>query len=236
LVSASLGVTSDATIQRIGTGGDTSIHGFGSHGDGSKGQFSNSSSASGIGDVICRLKGNVFRSEAAGIALGVDVRAPTGDPYDFLGSGAPGVKPFAAISFNAGPFSPHVNVGYQWNGKSVLAGNVTAGTKEKLPGQLLYAIGFDYGVTKRFTLAADLLGQHVTGVERIVMEDFRASNGSLYSNTRFTTGSFNAASGALGFKVNPIADLIASFNVLVGMTHAGLQGRVTPLVGLSYAF
>jgi hypothetical protein len=146
-VSASLGVTSDATIQRIGTGSDTSIHGFGSHGDGAKGQFSNTSSAAGVGDVICRLKGNVFRSEAAGIALGVDVRAPTGDPYDFLGSGAPGVKPFAAISFNVGSFSPHVNLGYQWNGNSVLAGNVAAGTKEKLPGQLLYAAGFDCGVT-----------------------------------------------------------------------------------------
>jgi hypothetical protein len=118
----------------------------------------------------------------------------------------------------------------------VLAGNVAAGTKEKLPGQLLYAAGFDYGVTKRFTLAADLLGRHVTGVDRIVAEDFRASDGLLYPNTRFTTGSFDAMSSALGFKVNPVADLIASFNVLVGMTHAGLQGRVTPLVGLSYAF
>jgi hypothetical protein len=39
-----------------------------------------------------------------------------------------------------------------------------------------------------------------------------------------------------GFKVNPIADLIASFNVLIGINHAGLQARVTPLIGLSYSF
>jgi hypothetical protein len=236
LISASLGVTSDATIRRIGTGGDTSIHGFGGSGDGSRGQFSNASSAAGVGDIVARMKGNLLRSESAGVSLGVDVRVPTGDPHDFLGSGAPGVKPFIAVSFNAGSFSPHVNAGYQWNGQSVLAGNVATGTKEKLPGQFLYAVGFDYGVTKRFTLAADLLAQHVTGVERTVITNYTATNRTVYPNTRFEKGSFDSRSAALGFKVNPVGDLIASFNVLIGMTHAGLQARVTPLIGLSYAF
>ena len=236
LVSASLGVTSNAEIQRIGTGSDITIHGFGGAGDGSRGQFANAASASGVGDVIARLKGNVLRTETVAFSLGVDVRAPTGDPYDFLGSGAPGVKPFVAMSFSAGSFSPHLNLGYQWNGNSVLAGNVVEGTKAKLPGQVLYAVGFDYGVTKRFTLAADVLGQHVTGVERIVQESFRAGNGELFPNARFSRGSFDSRSAAIGFKVNPVGDLIASFNVLIGMTHAGLQPRVTPLVGLSYAF
>ena len=31
--------------------------------------------------------------------------------------------------------------------------------------------------------------------------------------------------------MNPVGDLIASFNVLVRLSHAGLQDRVTPLVG-----
>jgi hypothetical protein len=146
LMSARLGVTSNATIHRIGTGSDTSIHGFGGSGDGSKGRFADTSSATGIGDVIARIKGNVLRAESGGVSLGVDVRMPTGDPYDFLGSGAPGIKPFAAVSVNVGSFSPHVNIGYQWNGKSVLAGNIAQGTKEKLPSQVLYAAGFDYGV------------------------------------------------------------------------------------------
>ena len=236
LISAGLGVTSNATIRRIGTGSDTSIHFFGSTGDGSQGQFANSSSASGIGDVIARLKGNVLRTQSAGLALGVDVRVPTGDPYDFLGSGAPGVKPFVALSMNVGPVSPHVNLGYQWNGDSVLAGNVTTGTKAKLPAQVQYALGFDYGVTKRFTLAADVLGQHVTSIERIFSDQFTAANQTVYPNTRFAIGGFDSHSGAIGFKVNPIGDLIASFNVLVRLSHAGLQDRVTPLVGLSYAF
>ena len=236
LISATLGVTSNATIRRIGTGGDTSIHGFSGAGDGSQGQFANTSSASGIGDIVARVKGNVMRTKSVGLALGVDVRVPTGDAYDFLGSGAPGLKPFAALSFTTGSFSPHVNLGYQWNGDSVLAGNVTTGSKGKLPSQLLYAVGFDYGVTRRFTLALDLLGQHVMDAERIFAEDFTATNQVSFPNTRFAVGSFDARSGSIGFKVNPIADLIASFNVLFRLSHTGLQDRATPLVGLSYAF
>jgi hypothetical protein len=236
LISAGLGVTSNAVIHRIGTASDTTIHSFDGSGDGSHGQFSNSSSASGIGDVVARLKGTVLRAGSAGVALGVDVRVPTGDAYDFLGSGAPGVKPFVALSLTAGSFSPHVNLGYQWNGDSVLAGNVLTGAKGKLPAQVLYAIGFDYGVTRRFTLAADVLGQHVTSVERIIADGYKAADQSVYPNTHFASGSFDSRSGAFGFKVNPIGDLIASFNVLVRLSHSGLQDRVTPLVGLSYAF
>lgn len=235
-ISARLGVTSNATIRRIGTGGDTSIHAFGGSADGSQGQFSNTSSASGIGDIVARMKGNVIRGSLVGLAVGVDVRVPTGDAYDFLGSGAPGIKPFAALSFTAGSFSPHVNFGYQWNGDSVLAGSVINGTKGRLPSQLLYAVGFDYGLTKRFTLAADILGQHVRRVERIFADEYTAANQIRYPNTRYAEGNFDSRSGAIGFKVNPIGDLIASFNVLVRMSHAGLQDRVTPLVGLSYAF
>ena len=63
-----------------------------------------------------------------------------------------------------------------------------------------------------------------------------AANQSEYPNTRFERGSFESRSGSIGFKVNPVADLIASFNVLIGLNNAGLQARVTPLVGLSYAF
>ena len=80
------------------------------------------------------------------------------------------------------------------------------------------------------------LGQHVTGVERIIKQTFRAGNGELFPNARFSRGSFDSRSGAIGFKVKPIGDLIASFNVLIGITHVGLQPRVTPLAGLSYAF
>src|SRR5258708_7908116 len=95
-VSASLKATSKAKIRRIGTANEdctvtstTCAHYFNTTiGDRSEEQFSDSGAAQGIGDVIVRVKGTAFRSQNAGLALGLDLRAPTGDEYDFLGSGS----------------------------------------------------------------------------------------------------------------------------------------------------
>src|SRR5262249_49589251 len=152
IVSASITAISNATIQRIGTGTDTSIHFFPTDtGDKSQEQFTGASTARGLGDIVVRVKGTVIRSSRASLAFGLDVRTPTGDEYDFLGSGAPGVKPFLALSARAGRLSPHLNLGFQYNGKSVLAGNPSTGDKAKLQNEISYAAGFDVGVTRRLT-------------------------------------------------------------------------------------
>ena len=178
LISANLGVTSNATIRRIGTGTDTSIHGFGGSADGSQGQFANSSSASGIGDVVARIKGECPAREVAGACCWVWMFVFRREILTTFSGRERRAEAVCRLSFTAGSFSPHVNLGYQWNGQSVLAGNVTTGEKASLPNQVLYAVGFDYGLTRRFTLAADVLGQHVRDVERIFANDFTAANGS----------------------------------------------------------
>ena len=81
-------------------------------------------SATGVGDVTIRLKQSVHRGPLFQVAAALDVRTPTGNAREFLGSGAIGVKPFIIISANR-RFSPHLNLGYQWNGSSILAGNIT---------------------------------------------------------------------------------------------------------------
>ena len=58
----------------------------------------------------------------------------------------PACDPFAAFSAAFGAFAPHANVGYQWNGKSVLAGDVYADVKGDLPDQFIYALGSDLSV------------------------------------------------------------------------------------------
>ena len=81
--------------------------------------FSNAQHASGLGDITVRAKGKIWSGERSGVALGIDIRVPTGDEKNFLGAGAMGLKPFAAWS-RGGRVSPYVNVGYQWNGDSIL--------------------------------------------------------------------------------------------------------------------
>jgi hypothetical protein len=199
-------------------------------------QFSISGTASGLGDVLVRVKGTAWKTGPAWLAAGLDVRLPTGDAYNFLGSGALGLKPFVAISGRTKNVTPHVNLGYQWNDSSPLAGDIFTGTKGHLPNQFTYAVGFDAGVGKRFSFAADVLGQEIFHAEGVTPITFTAANGSKFADTGFVRETTNISNGSVGFKVNPIGTLLVSFNVLVQLNDGGLRSRVVPLAGFSYTF
>ena len=50
-------------------------------------QATGSASSSGLGDMVMRLKYNVFDRGASGVSLGLETRLPTGDEDNLLGSG-----------------------------------------------------------------------------------------------------------------------------------------------------
>ena len=241
-VKVDMGVASQATVQRIGTASSPATHFFRDPAApgvfGTTKTFSQSGSASGIGDVVGRLKARLVKSGAAGVAIGADVRFPTGDELDLLGSGAWGVKPFLVLSVSKKVLSPHLNVGYQWNGKSVLAGDVRTGEKKSLPNQILYDGGVDIGVTSKITLALDVLGRRVLKSPRLQTETFHALQGGLtFPSIHFVQGAnFNVTSGAAGVKVNAGGKLLLDFNVLFKLDDSGLRDKVTPLVGFEYSF
>ncbi len=267
LVSVRMGVTSNANIIRVsgptftipGVGTFSNPHQFNSDPNSLTNSYSSNGSASGIGDVTFRVKGNVWRGNSLAVALAMDVRTPTGSARELLGSGATGIKPFVVISTVGKRFSPHLNVGYQWNGESILAGDVTGTTvsedstgtvvikngpaiKNKLPSQLFYTLGADVGATKRLTLSFDYLGQALFNAPRV----FRAS--SITDNVPGGTGSqvlqtisggkdnVGLNSGAAGLKYNLFGNLLLTADILFRLDNKGLRQDVTPLVALSYAF
>ncbi len=238
IVSVDLTATSVATIQRIGTT-DPRTHYFGNgNGDyGTQAAFSGSGSKSGIGDLIFRVKGNVYKQGGTGLAIGSEVRLPTGDELNLLGSGATGLAGFVIFSSSHKTFSPHVKLAYQWNGDSILAGDPNTGTKGDLPDQFYYEVGADLGVTKNLTIAVDLLGRTVIDGQRMVGETFHALDGrTTFDNVRFETATFNIVNGAVGFKFNPGGNLLIDVNVLFKLNDAGLRDKVTPLIGFEYSF
>jgi hypothetical protein len=169
--------------------------------------------------------------------VGLDVRLPTGDAMDLLGSGTTGIQPFAVWSSSAGRIAPHVNVGYTWNGNSVLAGNPAQGTSADFPDDVVYAAGMDLSVNPRLTLALDLLGRYVIDSDRLRLEDFHALDGrSVFQTISFARESFNALSGAFGFKANLHGQLLLNFNLLFELDEHGVRDKVTPLIGFNYAF
>jgi len=237
MASTSIEIVSDATIRRIGTSNEPNVHYFDSPFPARDRQsFSAAGSASGVGDVLVRAKFTAFRWKNGAFATGLDARMPTGDEYNFLGAGSLGARPFFALSFRHGNFSPHVNFAYQWNGDSVLAGSPQNGTKGNQSDQLQYAAGFDLGITKKFTFAADYLGQQQLQGNRVKLVDFTAANGSIFPNVQVSRARLTQNAASLGMKVNPIAELLVTFNLLVALDDNGLRDRVSPMIGLSYTF
>lgn len=208
--------------------------------------FARSGSASGIGDVTFRVKSNVWRAERNGIALGMDIRVPTGDEKNFLGSGTVGLKPFIAWSYRA-RIAPHVNFGYEWNGKSILGGTVIPGqqpTEGNLPREILYSAGFDAGITKGLTFAFDFLGQHLFNTSRVSVVNFNRPSFNCPTVTsttgcpdlQQTRGTVNIKNAALGLKFSPISRLLVTADVLLPLDDGGLRAKAVPLIGLSYLF
>ena len=186
--------------------------------------------------MLLRLKATAPKSGPTRLGFLTDVRFPTGDEKDLLGSGAWGVKPLIVVSWELGRFSPHLNVGYQWNGESLLAGDIATGHKEDMPDQFLYAGGADIGVSKNLTFVADLIGQKVVDAPRLVMETFTAADGSTFDQIGFERGSYYVNDLSLGVKVNAGGSLLLDFNLLIRLDSAGLRADFAPLVGFEYSF
>jgi hypothetical protein len=237
-ITADITVTSDATIQRIGTT-NPETHFFRALDDtiGSRRIFTAFGQASGPGDLTLRLKQTIRKAANHGMALGVDLRLPTGDEKDLLGTGAAGIQPFLVWSGNYGAFSPHLNGGYQWNGSSVLGGDPGSGVAQDLPDVGTYSAGAVVEIHPRVTAAFDLLGRYVVDSPRLRAEEFHALDGtSVFPNISFTSGSFNELSAAVGLKVNLLGRLLLDANLLMQLNSPGLRDKMSPLIGVEYAF
>jgi hypothetical protein len=217
---------------------------------------------SGIGDLVFRLKARVWNGEHTKLAVGTDVRVPTGDQWSFRGSGTYGVRPFAALSYRKSRFAPHANLGFEINGDSVLAGDLTTGTTAHLPNELTYSLGADIGVTSRFTLAADWLGERIfngfnvrqsscsenyppaTGLVATCLPS--SSPGTCLVNGQQQPCTFPQTIGfrssymmndiSAGAKISPFKNLLITANAIIKLDDPGLRTRVVPLVGIGYTF
>lgn len=101
--------------------------------------------ARGIGDVLLRAKYHWIKGDGHNLAAALQVKTATGDEEDFLGTGESTVRPLLIYSRTFGSFTPHINLGYEFN------------LDDSNQNSLEYAAGFDYG-TERVTFAVSILG------------------------------------------------------------------------------
>jgi len=236
-VSVDLSATIDTHIERLATQPDPFVvHAF--PGELDEKTFTESGSASGIGDMVVRAKWNFLRSGSVDLALTGDLRLPTGKEDDLLGSGATQFKPQLVVGGIGRRFAPRASVGYTFSsGGGQFTGD--------LPNELNYTAGFDAVLHPRVTLTADFLGRRLFDTERVVVRDqtlsfVQRTDPTVRTTTRATltteTGNLNLLLGSAGLKVNPVGNLLIVANLLFSIGEDGLQDKVTPVFGIDYSF
>jgi len=149
-------------------------------------------SKTGLGDLLFRGKGTVVRKRNMVVAVGTDLRLPTGNETNLLGTGTTSVKPFMAVSLYSKPvrslvFSPHFDLGWQFSGKSILAGELQTvqlgqtspvyygagpggftATKDFIPDVFSWAAGTEVALGHHNTLIFDFLGNQIGWIHGIL--------------------------------------------------------------------
>jgi Putative MetA-pathway of phenol degradation len=245
IVHVDLDATVNATIQRLATATSPLTHTFeAGNPNATQKSFHESGSATGLGDILLRTKYRLLTLPGGGIAAAVDVRLPSGDVDSLLGAGAQ-TKVLFIASGGGQWFAPHVNFGYSFSKGEVGSNGFLAqfGGSESLPDEINYAIGSEVIVNPKLTVNADVVGRTLRNSGRLdVMtktfeyQGLTAVQTAQFSEFEARSGNMNLALGALGFKFNPVGDILVSGNVLFPLTQAGLRSRLTTVIGLDYAF
>ena len=245
LVHVNLDATVNATILRLATANSPLTHTFeAGNANATQKSFHESGSATGLGDILLRTKYRLLTLPGGGIAAAVDVRLPTGDVDKLLGAGTQ-TKVLLIASGGGQWFAPHVNLGYSFSRGEVGSSGFLAqfGGSESLPDEINYAVGSEIIVNPKLTVNADVVGRTLRSSGRldVMTKTFDYQGPTSVQTVQFSefegrSGNMNLALGAIGFKFNPVGDILISGNVLFPLTQAGLRSRLTTVVGLDYAF
>lgn len=231
----------NATVERLATATDgfvPPLHAFAPPSNQDATTYVENGSASGIGDMVFRAKYNFLAKPAASLAAALDLRVPTGDENNLLGSGGTQAKLYL-VAGGTGRLAPRASLGYTFS----RGGGTATGD---LPNELNYTVGFDAAVHRRVTLSGDLLGRTLWNSQRLV----EGEKAYLYHAGRFDTAvhqalksdfstqeaNLNILLGSVGIKINPVGRLLVVGNLLFSVGKNGLQDKITPVFGLDYTF
>jgi hypothetical protein len=234
IVRVSMDASVDATILRLATAqGAANIHTF--PGGSATRTFADSGTASGIGDVLVRGKYRFASRGGGGIAAGIDLRLPTGDEQELLGTGAASATFTLIGSATSGRLGPHFNVGYTTTGDSDVV---------DLSNEFNYKVGTELVASPTVTITADLIGRSLMDAGRLQLTDVvrrftnvaGVSGSQTFQEYVAQSGTLNLLSMALGGKINVGGNFLLNANVLFALNSSGVVARVTPVVGFDYTF
>jgi hypothetical protein len=265
IVNVQMDASVRGEILRTATAATPTVHSFDGLGQAVK-TVSVSDSASGIGDLLVRAKYNFLRTDTTALAAAMDLRLPTGNEDELLGTGATQTQLFFIASGEFGRLSPHVNLGYTFSSgtaSELIASVDDPGTQFgapaatvdehpldlSVPDQVNYTFGISVAAAPRLTLGFDVRGRSYKDVPRFTLADTTYVNrgpGATLPTSSFAAsdefvietkrGSLNQVLGVLGGKINIANTLLLNVTVLFQMNDAGLKTKPTPVIGFDYVF
>lgn len=175
--------------------------------------------ATGIGDVALRAKANLIDRPGTAIGVLTDVRLPTGDEDNLLGSGSLAVRAMALYSGRLGLVTPHLSAGYLHY------------TSAPVNDAALVTAGLERDLTARVTLAASVLGQFHAGPSSYRLP----SNDGGAPRTNIPEIRDDAVSGSLGVKVRA-GRVRGVVNALAPFTRGGPRPDAAYTAGVEVDF
>ncbi|NNF07668.1 MAG: hypothetical protein HKN21_12975, partial [Candidatus Eisenbacteria bacterium] len=233
VVDVSMQMSAETRVERVATG-DRDIHIFPSGQDTEV--VRRRGNASGVGDVLLRGKYVALQSGKNHVALSGDVRLPTGDDANLLGTGELQVKASLLGSIVNRTFSPHANLGVALSGGDI-------------SNEVVYGAGMSWAADPKLTVSADLVGRALMSVSRVKMEDEEFqyievddTGGTVKSivvprlTVEDSESTVNLLHGAVGAKLNVGGNFLISMNGLFPLNDNGLTDKFSGLIGLDYSF
>lgn len=184
-------------------------------------------SAAGIGDVVGRLKVNLGQSTRMGAALLGEVRLPTGDEENLLGSGATSVRAMGVFSMLFGSLEARFNGGY------------VVRTGELQNDGIGASLGFDNLLTPWMTLAVDVLGEWQVGESKITLPPpihINTPFDRVYQSTNLPQRDDNRLDASLGLKFNVRGGTVVVMNGIIPIRKVSLQPDFVWTMGLEFNF
>jgi hypothetical protein len=178
----------------------------------------------GLADLAVRSKVRLTESSRTGVTAAVagEVRLPTGQKQNLLGTGEPSFRLLAIGSVEPGRVALDFNGGY------------TIGFVD----QWEYRIAASFSPSPRLTAVGELLGRRVTGVGTIT--EVRSAHPTIQGVETLRLETIGAGTNTLaivaGVKWNLAGTWLLGANTSWPLTDRGLRSGVVTRIGIDYAF
>jgi hypothetical protein len=190
-------------------------------------QAADDGSATGIGDVAVRVKAKLPTAGRVGAAILGDVRLPTGDEENFLGSGYTTVRALGILSARLRDFTPHLNAGFLFR------------SADDVDNAVLVTAGFDQLISPDVTLSFDVLSEWEVGSGGLSVPgpvEFSAPYQRSVEATTIPDMRDDVVNATLGAKILLGGGVTAVANGLAPLNRGGLRPDWGITLGLERSF